>query len=115
MQIKLKDWKRLEGIIANLRKAIEIADCQSFDIACEYPGDTTESETLHNLNGQIHELRGKASLLLDCHPQSEWTGGNSDDPKNHRLREPNCCPAPRRYFTAKLKCIGPVQWISDTE
>jgi hypothetical protein len=122
MRISLSDWKRLEGIVADVKKVIEVADSQTFDILCQYHsvGDKAETELLAKLNRDIHDLRQQASLLLDCHPQSEWMGGDSDNPANHRLREPNCCPAPRRHFTAeevaeaKLHCEGPCQWRSDT-
>ena len=121
MKISLKHWRVLDNIVKELKHAIEVADSQSFALFDEYhkPGEalnTPEVRAIMKLNGQIHELRQQASMLMDCHPQSEWMGGDSDNPKNHKLREPNSCPAPRRYFTdaeieeAKMVCHGPCDW-----
>ncbi len=38
-------------------------------------------------------------LMFDPLPQSEWTGGDSSNPKNFKMREPNCVPLPRGYLT----------------
>lgn len=43
-----------------------------------------------------------ALLALDFKPVDEWTGGDSADPKNSRLREPQAVHgglSARRYFT----------------
>lgn len=120
MNISLKDWKELDRIRRTLINAIEVADSQSFDIWQKYhvigSAETPASSLIFKFNTQIHEVRNEAGMLMDTHPQSEWTGGDSDNPKNHKLREPNCCPLPRRKFTqeevdeANLECLGPCQW-----
>ena len=125
MKITLKDWVKMDEIVRNLKHAIEVADSQSFDLLKNYHKageslDTPEVLMIMKLNNQLHNLRQEAGFLLDCHPQSEWMGGDSDDPKNHKLREPNCCPAPRRHFTqeemveAGMVCHGPCQWRKTT-
>lgn len=120
MNISLKDWKELDRIRKLVIKTIEIAESQSFAVFCKYretgASETPESSLIFKFNQQLHELREPAWLLMDTHPQSEWMGGDSDNPKNHKLREPNCCPLPRRRFTqeevdeANLECLGPCQW-----
>lgn len=124
MNISLKDWKRLDRIRQELIRAIAAADNASFAIWCEYhkTGEpmTPESTLLLKFNEQIHNLRGEAGMLMDTHPQSEWLGGDSNNPNNHTLREPNCCQLPVRRFTkeeiaeANLECLGPAQWRERT-
>ena len=119
MNISLKDWKELERIVANLKQSLAQADNRIFSILRDYHSNELlpEEQLILKLAGQVHNLRDQASLLMDCHPQSEWLGGDSDNPDNHTLREPNCCPMPRRHFTkeeiaeAKLVCEGPCHWM----
>jgi hypothetical protein len=120
MKITLREWKEIEAALDAMRKAIEHADCLTTDVMFKHydAGNKDSYNLLGELNKQVHDLRGQASLgmLMSVHPQSEWMGGDSDNPKNHKLREPNCCPAPRRYFTAEemeevgAENQGPCQW-----
>ena len=120
MNISLKDWKELDRIRRTLISAIEVAGSQSFAVFCKYhetgASETPESSLIFKFNQQLHDLRERTWWLIDTHPQSEWTGGDSDNTNNHKLREPNCCPLPRRKFTqeevdeANLECLGPCQW-----
>jgi len=72
------------------------------------------TEETYLLMGMLEKIRD--ITLPDCHMQSEWTGGDPDDPGNHTKREPNCCPMPRRRFTKEemeasgLVCHGPCDW-----
>ncbi len=116
MKLSLKEWKQVEGIFRDLRKAVEHADVALFKLANEKGLSTPEGELLMKLWMEIHDIRQEMRTTAELHPQSEWTGGVSDDPRNHKLREPNICPLPRRYFTpeelkeAGAVCHGPVQW-----
>ena len=120
MRITLTEWKQLEQIIGSVRSVIEKANGDTFALLMKYHSgrqpETPESELLWRINQALHELRASVYVLPDVHPQSEWLGGDSEDPNNHTLREPNCCPMPRRRFTkeeiaeAKLECLGPCQW-----
>ncbi len=104
MNITIKDWKELDRIRKTVQKAIEIADSQSFEIFCKYRvgnSSTPENKLLLEINEKYHELRELAGFLHDTHLQSEWLVGNFDNPKNHTLREPNCCPMPRKRFSAE--------------
>lgn len=121
MQITLKQWKEIEALLKGVTRAVEHADCAIFAMYGEYHTaghplrETPEQRMLLDIWERVHELR-TAIVFHDVHPQSEWMGGNSDNPKNHKLREPNCVPAPRRRFTdteieeAGAVCHGPVQW-----
>jgi len=118
MKISLKEWKTIEGHLRAMHKLIEITDSKISSIMFEHhgAGNTAEAELLRELSDKVHELRGVSNFNGGVHPQSEWMGGNSDSPENHKLREPNCCPAPRRYFTpeemaeAGAENHGPVSW-----
>lgn len=119
MQISLKDWKHLDTVVHDVKEAIKHAEYEVFEVAMRnIPLGVPEKEVMSKLLRDMQDICQQASLLMDCHPQSEWVGGDSDNPKNHRLKEPNCCPAPRRQFTpeeveeADLVCLGPCQWAS---
>lgn len=45
---------------------------------------------------------GPLGLSYMCTPQSEWTGGDSDNPKNFTLREPNWVQHPSRFDKAEV-------------
>jgi hypothetical protein len=128
LKITLKQWKQIEAAQNAIRQAIEAADTLTWAIYDQHhktgtpPQGSEEEGMLLEINRRIHRLREEASMLCDVHPQSEWMGGASDNPKNHKLREPNCAPMPRRYFTpeemaeVQAECHGPVQWtFGDTD
>ncbi len=103
--------------VADLKRATEKAEDLVFTLASRFPTGSIEFITLFKLSNEIHEIRQAAPTTYMYQPQSEWMGGNSDDPKNHKLREPNICPLPHRKFTpeeieeAGAVCLGPVQWV----
>lgn len=119
MNITLKEWREVETTFAGIKKAIEIGSCRLWEIASKYKLDTPEGKLLVKLWTELQDLRQEFRTTAELHPQSEWMGGPSDDPKNHKLREPNICPLPRRKFTeaeiaeAGAVCLGPVQWRYD--
>lgn len=119
MKISLKQWTQIESVFQGLRKAIEHADCELFRLANQHELNSPEGQLVIKLWTEIHDIRQEMRTTAELHPQSEWTGGPSDDPRNHKLREPNICPLPRRKFTpeeiaeAGAVCHGPVQWSYD--
>lgn len=123
MNIPLTTWKRLDKLKRKLLAGAKEAEQEAFMIWMEAAkGDkpeTAETALLLAIAEKFNEVYELACLLPDVTPQSEWTGGNSDDPRNHKLREPNCCPLPRRKFTADecaaagLVCHGPCDWSSE--
>ena len=102
MKISLAEWKTIENALRDLHRAAEVADSRIADIMLDHAraGNNTEKKLLTSISDKVHELRMK-SFFNDVHPQSEWTGGDSDLASNHKLREPNICPLPRRHFTVK--------------
>lgn len=119
MRISLKQWKAIEQAIGDARKALTLADTALLDVYMEYPEGSPERGVLQVMLDRMHPVQQALACVPDCHVQSEWTGGTSDDPKNHRLREPNICPSPRRKFTpneikeAGAVCHGPCLWTFD--
>ena len=118
MKINLKQWKETERAVQALRQAIAHAEDVVMQQVMASERGSDEEKLLMRIMKDVHEVREQASLgtLMQLHPQSEWMGGDSDNPSNHKLREPNCCPMPRRYFTAEeveeagAVCFGPVHW-----
>jgi hypothetical protein len=57
-----------------------------------------EATLLFELAEHVDNARTQL-LRFDPAPQSEWMGGDSSNPKNFKMREPNCVPLPRGYLT----------------
>lgn len=116
MNISLKQWKEVHDAVTALKRTLETTESVIFTIASRFPTGSPEFNLLFRLSNEIHQVRQDAPAAYPFCPQSEWMGGDSDDPKNHKLREPNCCPLPHRKFTpeeikeAGAVCHGPVQW-----
>lgn len=116
MKVSLKQWKEVEAIVSDLKKRMHAASAKILLIADQFKFPEPEFQTLHAIAWDIQRAEEQVPASAQLHPQSEWVGGNSDDPKNHKLREPNICPMPRRHFTpeeiaeARAVCNGPCQW-----
>lgn len=116
MEIRLKTWKTIERAVAQLTRSVHDFEIAILELTKLHPIGSKEGEVLVELMRQATMMREAAPSAHMYHPQSEWLGGNSDDPGNHALREPNICPLPRRRFTpdeiaeAGAVCHGPVQW-----
>ena len=85
MKITLREWIELYQL------AKETADCRG-----ELEHRLVQLQIAHHKAGNTEETLLLAKLLARddaCPymyvPQDEWTGGPSDDPRNHTLREPN--------------------------
>lgn len=110
--ISLKEWQALSRLNAEAKAVIYRLDSELIRLLTI----KTDEPTRLLIAGMLRRLED-VSLLYEIHPQSEWVGGPSDDPKNHRLREPNCVGLGRRYFTAEeieeagLVCLGPCDWV----
>lgn len=123
MKITLKQWKTLEVALAQANQALTDAWHRFSELAIDHDraGNKTEAEFLTSHFQKLCEMREAMPAAYLFHPQSEWLGGNSDDPENHKLKEPNIAPLPRRRFTdaevaeAGLVCIGPCQWRQKEE
>jgi hypothetical protein len=120
VKISLAEWKKIEGSLKQLELSFESTKSIILDLATKYKGE--ESILLLNLFSEIIEARRTIiGLQYQVHPQSEWLGGCSHDPKAHVLKEPNCVGYLKRRFTpeevkeAGAECYGPCQWAFKTE
>lgn len=59
-------------------------------------GNRQEAKLLIDLSRKIHD-NGPSGWGYMTHPQTEWTGGNSSDPNNFTIREPNIVPMAQRF------------------
>ena len=116
MKITLKQWLQINEVIQGIKDSVKVAEGQLTEIALQHYDDDNQVEAsfLINLRNQFDNI----IKLPDTKPQSEWTGGDSSDPANHKLREPNCvggCSS-RRYFTEdemlEVEAVhhGPCDW-----
>lgn len=116
MKITLKQWLEISTSIKAAGEALNSATDLVTKMALDQhdAGNATEATLLMEISQQLHDIM----LPSGTNPQSEWTGGDSSDPKNHKLREPNIvggCSS-KRYFTeeemieAGAVNLGPCQW-----
>ena len=123
MKISLAEWKKIEAAVAGMRSAAELAESAMADIVFKHQkaGNADEVNLLLSIELDMHEVRTKSfqGRLGAIHPQSEWMGGDTDNPRNHKLREPDCCGYNGRYFTteelaeAGAENHGPCHWTFD--
>ena len=110
MKITLAEWLKIEASLKVAQAALEAATDVLLDVSKK---ETIPAHILERVMETQMEIGGLAYLV---HPQSEWRGGDSNDPSNHTLREPHIVGLTRRYFTqeeieqAKMVCVGPCQW-----
>jgi len=95
--LSLAQWESLERLAKDAVKAVE-----SFDVALLIASNSGDDETnamLAAYSKRVHDafLSLPASYLF--HPQPEWVGGDSSDPKNTIIREPHVCGMRRLAVT----------------
>lgn len=111
MKITLKEWLEINRKNDAAKAAIDDLERTLIDLMGKH--DRPEVDLLVQLLNRVDRM----GLLSEIYPQSEWVGGDSGDPKNHKLREPNCCGlSNRRYFTEEeidevnMQCHGACDW-----
>jgi len=119
MKITLKQWKDLERKVAALSRAMRECETEFLCLAIDHKRQEN-SEEMEFLAEWANVLTAAAETIpspSSFHPQSEWVGGDSDNPQNHRLKEPHATGKYlKRYFTpeeireAGGVCHGPCQW-----
>ncbi len=93
MKITLNQWLELEDEARRAKSHLEKisnAACRMF-IQHHNDGNTREAELLRRINDRVDQASSELAASL-FHVQSEWTGGDTDNPKNSTLREPNWVP-----------------------
>lgn len=100
MKLTLLQWLQLRKKIQALQEAR--AELETFLATTQLDqhsaGNHEEASLLRGLYEELEEDSVRLSAYLVT-PQTEWMGGNSRNPRNFRMREPNIVPLPRRYFT----------------
>lgn len=90
MRITLDEWLELERQATQAKQALERLhnEVSRTLLKHEREGHTDESQLLLKLHDRVHDAQQDLAANLYW-VQSEWTGGDSCDPKNYTLREPN--------------------------
>ncbi len=98
MKIPLEQWQEINNLICQAEAALKAADDCIVALGLEHAqaGNQAEARLLIELSKSITE-HGPLGYGYLTHPQSEWTGGDSSDPKNFTLREPNIVPLGHRF------------------
>jgi len=97
MRITHEQWQRLEHLAKVASEAVNNLEHQFLMIACDHhyagsPEGNLMVELAARHSGPA--VDALAGLTYFLHPQPEWTGGPSDDPKNFKLREPHAVTLP---------------------
>ena len=111
MKLTLTQWKALEAKAQLVRDALgklayEIGLVQESQIGQSDDRDqAATNEHLFKMQDYVGAAMMSISNVLNgTHVVGEWTGGDSSDPKNTKLREPVTCYgglSARRYFTTE--------------
>lgn len=110
MKITLEDWNELDQ---TARKACELLQQLSrrlTELRLKYRPQSAEGLLLARLDGRALEAITALAPSL-YHLQDEWTGGDSADPRNHTLREPNWVGHPHSFPPEAVNCYRDAQGV----
>ena len=98
VKITLQQWRRINSLISAAEQALKAADDEILKVVFEHHDQGNEAEVLllMDLSRKINET-GPSGWGYMTHPQTEWTGGDSSDPANFTLREPNIINMGKRF------------------
>ena len=90
MKITLDEWLALEEKAMAVHKALNEWGTLATEMFWTHhtAGNAPEGMLLKSIEDRINNANFELAASL-FHVQSEWTGGDSDSPMNHTLREPN--------------------------
>lgn len=83
--ISTEERKTWDGMSEDLERAYSLVSAAHFKAITEL--DHECSKNARNRIGHAKEVLSGLSYL--CKPQSEWTGGDSEDPANFKVRAPH--------------------------
>jgi hypothetical protein len=76
--LKIEDYEHVERELVRMKSELDVL----FDLAW--------SNESFRLGRELSDIqRSMQGLIYMCHPQSEWTGGDSGDPKNTKINMPH--------------------------
>ncbi len=90
MKITLKEWLEAESLAMRARKILAALETRLTHMRHNYV--KAEHEEEYKLINRLIERVDEAQFALSASlywVQSEWTGGDSTNPRNSTLREPN--------------------------
>lgn len=88
MKLTLKEWIELSQLAEEAKTALQALDGRIIDMLKTYPVGSDESDLLTKLLHRTGDALSDLAANL-YYPQTEWLGGDSGNPRNHTLREPN--------------------------
>lgn len=119
-KITLSQWKEIEASYREASQAIGKSEKLLRGLVFMHRGDENTVELLKKMLDNLDDASFNISPY-QVHPQSEWTGGDPDDPKNHTIREPNIIGLgagrfpPEQIEEANATCHGPCDWTFEKE
>ena len=99
MRITLAQWKAIEKSKHEARQAIHALETTIIDTMTAHSNSPDQEKLLLIELLRMAEDSAFHISRIDVMPQPEWTGGDSSNPKNFKIREPNCVPMPRGYLS----------------
>ena len=96
MNLTLEQWRELEAMKAQAMDALKSFEDKLCDLMMQHTGET--ASYIGKASHRAFEAQQVLSSI-DVHVVSEWMGGDSSDPKNFKLREPQATGlSNRKYF-----------------
>ena len=113
MKLTLKDWLEIDAAREAASKSLAKLSQLFHEHAVKAGPNSPDGPILMRSWEKVMDAK---SFLPKTRPGLEWTGGNSDDPKNFKMTEPECVGYLKRKFTpeevaaAQITILGPCQW-----
>lgn len=87
-KITLDEWLELEHLAMEASRLLELLHSRAMLLACQHSCPSREFDILNKIAGRAAGAREELNAT-SCYVQSEWTGGDSSDPRNTTLCEPH--------------------------
>lgn len=92
------DWKLLEDSASKLDNAMNEFSFNLLMVAAKLDDSDPLKLKLIDQAEKLPDIGSNHPYFYHCQP--EWTGGDSMDPKNFKLREPHVAGLPVRYVVS---------------
>ena len=92
MKITCEQWMKIEAAAKQAQDGLSALQDALTNIAYDHKNASNqpEAEFLIRLASLVSDASGSKEVMpYFYHPQSEWMGGDSSNPKNYRKREPH--------------------------
>ena len=99
MKITKQQWSDISEAYHLAHNAVENLELLLLTTTVDHKDDSAEAQKLNELREKVKlATESLSGMSYMTHPQCEWTGGDSSDPKNFKTREPHIVGLQREYI-----------------